>query len=78
MLWSGIFKEEIIKEKILNCKLSFPKKDFNNISKDVIEYIKQLLQYEPEKRLSAEEALENNWLKNMSEKNDKEEIYLNL
>ena len=69
-------KEEIIKEKILNCKLSFPKKDFNNISKDVIEYIKQLLQYEPEKRLSAEEALENNWLKNMSEKNDKEEIVL--
>ena len=65
-------KEDTIKNKILNGKLCFPEKEFKNVSKDVILYIKQLLEYDPDKRLSAEQALENNWLKTMSEKTDDE------
>jgi calcium-dependent protein kinase len=65
-------KEDTIKNKILNGKLCFPEKEFKNVSNDVIMYIKQLLEYDPDKRLSAEQALENQWLKTMSEKTDDE------
>jgi calcium-dependent protein kinase len=61
-------KEDTIKNKILNSQLTFPEKEFKNVSKEAIEYIKQLLEYNPDNRLSAESALENNWLKTMSEK----------
>ena len=68
--------EEAIKNKILNSKLVFPKNDFKHISQEAIEYIKQLLDYNPAKRLSAEQALENTWLKSNSEKTQ-DEINLN-
>ena len=68
--------EEAIKNKILNSKLVFPKNDFKHISQEAIEYIKQLLEYNPSKRLSAEQALENSWLKLNSEKTQ-DEINLN-
>ena len=55
-------KENIIKSKILHSKLVFPSKEFNKVSNEAIEYIKSLLSYNPEKRLSAEEALNNKWL----------------
>ena len=70
-------KEEIIKNKILNGKLTFPEKEFKNISNDVIMYIKQLLEYDPEKRLSAGQALENHWLQTMSEKINDEIVLSN-
>lgn len=59
-------KEEIIKNKILNSKLQFPSKDFNKVSTKAIDYIKKLLTYDPVNRISAEEALENEWLKEYS------------
>ena len=55
-------KENIIKSKILHSKLVFPSKEFNKVSNEAIEYIKSLLSYKPEKRPSAEEALNNKWL----------------
>jgi len=55
-------KENIIKSKILHSKLVFPSKEFNKVSNEAIEYIKSLLSYNPDKRPSAEEALNNKWL----------------
>ena len=55
--------ENDIKAKILHTKLTFPSKDFRK----VINYLKLLLTNEPDKRPSAEEALEKNWLINESE-----------
>ena len=68
--------EEAIKNKILHSKLVFAKNDFKHISQEAIEYIKQLLEYNADKRLSAEQAVANSWLINMSEKT-KDEINLN-
>ena len=70
-------KEDTIKNKILNGKLCFPEKEFKNVSNDVIMYIKQLLEYDPEKRLSAGQALENHWLQTMSEKINDEIVLSN-
>ena len=58
-------KENTIKSKILHSKLVFPTKEFKSVSKEAIEYIKHLLSYNPEQRPSAEEALNNKWLKSM-------------
>ena len=55
-------KENIIKSKILHSKLVFPSKEFKNVSVGAIEYIKSLLSYNPDKRPTAEEALNNEWL----------------
>jgi len=68
--------EEAIKNKILHSKLVFPKNDFKNISQNAIEFIKKLLEYNPDRRLSAEQAIENNWLKDMNS-STKNEINLN-
>ena len=58
-------KENIIKSKILNSKLVFPSKEFKSVSKEAIEFIKNLLSYNPDERPSAEEALNNKWLLSM-------------
>ena len=58
-------KENTIKSKILHSKLVFPSKEFKTVSTEAIEYIKKLLSYNPEDRPSAEEALNNKWLKSM-------------
>jgi calcium-dependent protein kinase len=58
--------ENTIKAKILHSKLVFPQKDFKNISSEAINYLKKLLTYEPKKRPSAEEALNESWLNNES------------
>ena len=58
-------KENIIKSKILHSKLIFPTKEFKSVSKQAIEYIKNLLSFDPEQRPTAEEALNNKWLKSM-------------
>jgi len=58
-------KEEEIKRKILNNPLVFPSKDFDKVSPSAIQYVKELLNYDQNKRLSAEQALENKWLLKM-------------
>jgi calcium-dependent protein kinase len=55
-------KEDDIKNKILQGKLEFPKKDFDKVSPEAIEYITQLLDYNPAKRPTAEQAMQNSWL----------------
>ena len=69
--------EEKIKNKILNSKLIFPTQEFKNVSKDAINYIQHLLDYNPEDRLSAEQSLENKWLISMSNSKEKDEKFLN-
>ena len=73
--------EKSIKAKILHSKLSFPTKDFRNVSADAINFIKSLLNYDPLQRPSAEEALNNDWLnmdKNNSNIDLNQEIITNL
>ena len=64
--------EESIKYKILNCKVEYPENEFCNISKSAIDFLDLLLEIDPFKRISAEEALKNEWLMKMlnSEEND--------
>ena len=64
-------KENLIKTKILNSPLKFPNKEFKNISNDAIEYIKLLLSRDPEKRPTAEEALNNKWLMKIIQRHEK-------
>jgi calcium-dependent protein kinase len=55
-------KEEDIKKKILQGKLEFSKKDFDKVSQEAIEFITQLLDYDPVKRPTAEQAMQHKWL----------------
>ena len=74
-------KENVIKSKILHSKLVFPSKEFQKVSIEAIEYIKSLLTYSPEKRPTAEEALNNKWLKSIINQGNKklsEYIIINL
>jgi len=68
--------EEKIKNKILNCKLIFPSSEFKNVSHDAINFIKQLLEFNPDKRLSAEKSLENKWLNSTCNNKDYDEKIL--
>ena len=61
-------KENIIKSKILHSKLTFPSKEFKTVSSDAKDYIKSLLSYDPIKRPSAEDALNNEWLMTMNDR----------
>ncbi len=69
-------KEEDIKKKILYSPLNFPKKEFQNISPSAIKFVKELLTYDFKKRISAEKALNNEWLNKMLKISD-EEIKIN-
>ena len=64
-------KENIIKSKILHSKLVFPSKEFKKVSDEAINYIKHLLSFNPDKRPTAEEALNNKWLKTMTNQGNK-------
>jgi calcium-dependent protein kinase len=68
--------EEKIKNKILNCKLIFPTSEFKNVSHDAINFIKQLLEFNPDKRLSAEKSLENKWLNSICNNKEYDEKIL--
>ena len=58
---------------ILNGELKFDEKKWINISKEAIDFIKQCLSKDPDKRFSAQMALKHNWLKNVSK-----EIHSNI
>jgi calcium-dependent protein kinase len=55
-------KEEDIKKKILAGKVEFPKKNFEKVSQEAIDFITQLLDYNPAKRPTAEQAMQNSWM----------------
>lgn len=67
-------KEEIIKNKILHSKLQFLPKDFSKVSSEAINFVKSLLTYDPSKRPSAEEALDNKWLNQMTKPSAEDHI----
>ena len=64
-------KENIIKSKILHSKLVFPSKEFKNVSVEAINYIKDLLSFNPDHRPTAEEALNNKWLRTITNQGNK-------
>jgi calcium-dependent protein kinase len=73
--------EKSIKSKILHSKLTFPTKDFKNVSSEAKDFIKDLLNYDPNNRPSAEEALNKAWLKQDNNNSDidlNQEIVANL
>ena len=63
-------REEDIKEKIINSPLQFLPKDFGKVSQSAISFVKKLLTYDPHKRPSAENALENEWLNKLIKSNE--------
>ncbi len=58
-------KEDDIKKKILTGKVEFPENEFGKVSSDAIEFIKELLNYSPNKRPTCEEAMNHSWLNKM-------------
>ena len=62
--------------KIINEELKFPKEKWNQISPDAIDFIKQCMVKNPEKRTSASKAINHPWFSNILAKVHNEE-YLN-
>lgn len=63
-------KEEDIKAKILKGKIDFLRREWNKVSKIAIDFLTELLDYNPAKRPSAELAMKNKWLNNMAKNKD--------
>ena len=55
--------DQVILAKVKNGKFSLELKIFETISADAIDLLKGMLTYDPEKRLSAKEALQHPWFK---------------
>lgn len=73
--FDGSDDEEIL-NKVLLGGFTFGK-EFNNVSDDAKELIKKLLTYDSKKRISAEEALQHNWIvkyANLSKEKNKEAL----
>ncbi len=62
--------EKIIIENVLIGEFSIKGKEWEYISKEAKEFVRQLLEYEPGNRPSGKEALENGWLKKYCEKEE--------
>ena len=65
-------REDIIKNKILNYNIQFPSNNFRNVSKSGINLLKKLLEPDYKKRISAEDALNDEWFINMENKKEEE------
>ena len=63
--FNGSNDEQIIK-KVKEGKYRTDEEEWQNISKDAIDIITKLLQYEPGNRISASEALQHKWIKDQS------------
>jgi len=57
--------DDVILEKIRIGKYNMQIKEFDNISNEAKDLIQKLLEKNPKKRLSAQEALKHNWFKNL-------------
>ena len=60
-LFNGINDEEIIK-KVKRGKFSTDEEEWADISADAIDLVRKLLDYNPDNRLSAKEALQHKWI----------------
>eukprot|EP01055_Gregarina_sp_Pseudo9_P005901 Gregarina_sp_Pseudo_9__5900@NODE_932_length_2053_cov_149_630089_g874_i0_p1_GENE_NODE_932_length_2053_cov_149_630089_g874_i0NODE_932_length_2053_cov_149_630089_g874_i0_p1_ORF_typecomplete_len561_score109_39Pkinase/PF00069_25/1_6e83Pkinase_Tyr/PF07714_17/9_3e53EFhand_7/PF13499_6/7_5e13EFhand_7/PF13499_6/7_1e16EFhand_1/PF00036_32/0_0013EFhand_1/PF00036_32/0_00019EFhand_1/PF00036_32/1_1e05EFhand_1/PF00036_32/8_4e08EFhand_6/PF13405_6/0_00083EFhand_6/PF13405_6/4_8EFhand_6/PF13405_6/2_3e08EFhand_6/PF13 len=67
--FGGASDQEILK-RVEKGKFSFDPAEWGNISSDVKDLIKHMLEYDPARRISAEEALRHKWIKKMSDKRD--------
>jgi calcium-dependent protein kinase len=67
-------KEDDIKNKILDGVIEFSAKEFENVSRGAIEFIKELLNYAPNKRPTCEEALNHPWLRKMLNSDSRDNI----
>jgi len=63
--FNGSNDEQIIK-KVKEGKYRTDEEEWHNISKEAIDIINKLLQYEPGDRISAAEALQHKWIKEQS------------
>jgi calcium-dependent protein kinase len=59
--FNGINDEEIIK-KVKRGKFSTDEEEWADISTDAIDLVSKLLDYNPDSRLSAKEALQHKWI----------------
>jgi serine/threonine protein kinase len=51
-------------KKVKIGKYKFHSKHFEKVDKDAIDFISKLLVYDPEKRMTVEEALKHKWISN--------------
>ena len=63
--FNGSNDEQIIK-KVKEGQYRTDEEEWANISSDAIDIINQLLQYEPQNRISAAEALQHKWIREQS------------
>jgi calcium-dependent protein kinase len=66
--FNGSTDNDILKA-VKKGKYDFPKKDWDNVSKEAIDLIQHMLQYDSKDRFSAQESLNHNWFKKI-ERND--------
>lgn len=63
--------DKIIFQRVLEGKFAFPEEDWNTISKGAKDLIKRMLAYEPTKRISTQDCLSHQWLKDGLSKDGK-------
>ena len=57
---------------------SFPKPEWNNVSKDAIDLVKKLLCVDPNRRITLEQVLEHKWIKSDVEMKKKAHKLMNI
>eukprot|EP00520_Triparma_pacifica_P003563 CAMPEP_0118651952 /NCGR_PEP_ID=MMETSP0785-20121206/11057_1 /TAXON_ID=91992 /ORGANISM="Bolidomonas pacifica, Strain CCMP 1866" /LENGTH=509 /DNA_ID=CAMNT_0006544433 /DNA_START=26 /DNA_END=1551 /DNA_ORIENTATION=+ len=62
MPFSGRKRRHVI-DKIMRCNYSFSSERWKNISRPAKEFVRNLIEMDPKKRYSADQALESTWLK---------------
>eukprot|EP01053_Blabericola_migrator_P011547 Blabericola_migrator_1__11546@NODE_68_length_15625_cov_137_110426_g61_i0_p4_GENE_NODE_68_length_15625_cov_137_110426_g61_i0NODE_68_length_15625_cov_137_110426_g61_i0_p4_ORF_typecomplete_len563_score127_98Pkinase/PF00069_25/5_1e83Pkinase_Tyr/PF07714_17/8_7e53EFhand_7/PF13499_6/7_6e03EFhand_7/PF13499_6/3_8e12EFhand_7/PF13499_6/7_1e16EFhand_1/PF00036_32/0_0015EFhand_1/PF00036_32/0_00016EFhand_1/PF00036_32/1_1e05EFhand_1/PF00036_32/8_5e08EFhand_6/PF13405_6/0_00032EFhand_6/PF13405_6/3_9EFhand_6/PF134 len=67
--FGGASDQEILK-RVEKGKFVFDPAEWGTISSDVKDLIKQMLEYDPARRISAEEALRHKWIRKMADKRD--------
>eukprot|EP01054_Gregarina_sp_Poly1_P004951 Gregarina_sp_Poly_1__4950@NODE_2622_length_1908_cov_606_836502_g156_i1_p1_GENE_NODE_2622_length_1908_cov_606_836502_g156_i1NODE_2622_length_1908_cov_606_836502_g156_i1_p1_ORF_typecomplete_len602_score110_63Pkinase/PF00069_25/3_8e83Pkinase_Tyr/PF07714_17/2e52EFhand_7/PF13499_6/1_2e12EFhand_7/PF13499_6/9e16EFhand_1/PF00036_32/0_0016EFhand_1/PF00036_32/0_00017EFhand_1/PF00036_32/9_7e06EFhand_1/PF00036_32/9_2e08EFhand_6/PF13405_6/0_00035EFhand_6/PF13405_6/4_2EFhand_6/PF13405_6/1_7e08EFhand_6/PF13405 len=67
--FGGASDQEILK-RVEKGKFAFDPAEWGSISSDVKDLIKQMLEYDPARRISAEEALRHKWIRKMSDKRE--------
>ncbi len=61
--------DKIIMEKVQKGVYNFSGREWNSVSDEAKAFIRKLLEYNPVQRLSAEEALNDPWMKNTASQN---------